>query len=333
MTYKYTAEEKRFTCPLTQQIFKDPVLTTDGYYYERSAIEEYIKTNDISPMTGIKYNDKILMKCNDFDTELKKYLATANQRELNYKIDCSNELFRCINEEKFEEICSINFKEEDIISIRNQNIIKIIFSSYISVVKHLVYHNINILSHTENNYNAHHILYYGSDDIIYWYLNYLTGNTEDNVNTEIQKELNLINNYGQLPFHSYCSRSDISSNIFKYICQTYLNIFETPLVKMYDNYRFNPLHLTCKYCTDENILIQIIEYWLNELNYELEYYETIQLKWEQNIIDLIYKNNHMTQLIKDFILEIYKQRKYGLYEYTELRINSKVITRTIKNDI
>jgi len=41
-----------FLCPLTQEPFVDPVFTEDGFTYERSAIEEWLKANNTSPMTN-----------------------------------------------------------------------------------------------------------------------------------------------------------------------------------------------------------------------------------------------------------------------------------------
>ena len=37
-------QPKEIICPLTQQIFKEPVLTPYGQTYERKAIEEHLKT-------------------------------------------------------------------------------------------------------------------------------------------------------------------------------------------------------------------------------------------------------------------------------------------------
>lgn len=39
-------------CPITHEIMKDPVIGSDGHTYERSAIENWLKSNPRSPMTG-----------------------------------------------------------------------------------------------------------------------------------------------------------------------------------------------------------------------------------------------------------------------------------------
>ncbi|CAF1521099.1 unnamed protein product [Adineta ricciae] len=44
---------KNLTCPLTRQIFVDPVIASDGQTYERDAITDWLKSNRTSPTTGI----------------------------------------------------------------------------------------------------------------------------------------------------------------------------------------------------------------------------------------------------------------------------------------
>ena len=43
---------KNLICSITEQIFKEPVFTSDGHTYEKEAIEEWLLTNDTSPKTG-----------------------------------------------------------------------------------------------------------------------------------------------------------------------------------------------------------------------------------------------------------------------------------------
>lgn len=44
---------KNFKCPLTQEIFVDPVIASDGQTYERAAITEWIEKYECSPKTGV----------------------------------------------------------------------------------------------------------------------------------------------------------------------------------------------------------------------------------------------------------------------------------------
>lgn len=40
-----------FMCPITMVVMKEPVLATDGYTYEKEAIQQWLRSNTISPMT------------------------------------------------------------------------------------------------------------------------------------------------------------------------------------------------------------------------------------------------------------------------------------------
>ncbi len=49
-----------FVCPLTREIFTDPVITKDGHTYERAAIEMWLANHDTSPLTNTRLADKSL---------------------------------------------------------------------------------------------------------------------------------------------------------------------------------------------------------------------------------------------------------------------------------
>ena len=49
-----------YVCPITAEIMTDPVCTVDGFTYERTAISEWLRTNDTSPSTGAKLESKVL---------------------------------------------------------------------------------------------------------------------------------------------------------------------------------------------------------------------------------------------------------------------------------
>ncbi|CAF1110069.1 unnamed protein product [Rotaria sordida] len=51
-----------FTCPLTKEIFHDPVVLSDGFTYERSAIQQWLDLgNRRSPMTNIELTNVTLV--------------------------------------------------------------------------------------------------------------------------------------------------------------------------------------------------------------------------------------------------------------------------------
>jgi len=48
-------------CPLTKRVMHDPVFLCDGYTYEREVIEEWLKTNNASPITNQTLANKSLV--------------------------------------------------------------------------------------------------------------------------------------------------------------------------------------------------------------------------------------------------------------------------------
>ena len=43
---------KHFLCPITHEVFDDPVIYADGHTYSRCAIQEWLRRSEASPMTG-----------------------------------------------------------------------------------------------------------------------------------------------------------------------------------------------------------------------------------------------------------------------------------------
>ena len=60
-----------YTCPISTEIMKDPVILADGHTYEREAIEKWFVENDTSPITNEKIEKEILIP----NFNLKKAIA------------------------------------------------------------------------------------------------------------------------------------------------------------------------------------------------------------------------------------------------------------------
>ncbi|KAF8728108.1 hypothetical protein HU200_018687 [Digitaria exilis] len=56
-----TAPPSHFICPILKRVMQDPCIASDGYSYERVAIEMWLHENDVSPLTKIKLPDKNLV--------------------------------------------------------------------------------------------------------------------------------------------------------------------------------------------------------------------------------------------------------------------------------
>lgn len=68
---------RNLTCPLTQQIYVDPVKATDGKTYERNAIKRWIREHHISPVTGEPMDETL----ND-DKVVKDLIIQYRQKRL-----------------------------------------------------------------------------------------------------------------------------------------------------------------------------------------------------------------------------------------------------------
>ena len=51
---------KYLLCPISQEVFEDPVSTADGHTYEKKAIENWLFNHCTSPITGLPLSDKCL---------------------------------------------------------------------------------------------------------------------------------------------------------------------------------------------------------------------------------------------------------------------------------
>lgn len=53
------AETNCYMCPITQQLMREPVLAADGHSYERTAIEEWFRVSNRSPLTNCVINNQL----------------------------------------------------------------------------------------------------------------------------------------------------------------------------------------------------------------------------------------------------------------------------------
>ncbi|KAM3917573.1 WD repeat, SAM and U-box domain-containing protein 1 isoform 2-T2 [Leptodactylus fuscus] len=70
---------EEFLCPITCEIMKDPVIASDGYSYERKAIESWISTRRSSPMTNLPLENLLLTPNRTLKMALNRWLDTRAQ--------------------------------------------------------------------------------------------------------------------------------------------------------------------------------------------------------------------------------------------------------------
>jgi hypothetical protein len=79
----------RFLCPLTLQIFYDPVLSKYGHVYERSAILEWLENHEHCPMTRQTLSPRYLISHTPLRREIQHWkMSTAGDMKAECGIPC-----------------------------------------------------------------------------------------------------------------------------------------------------------------------------------------------------------------------------------------------------
>lgn len=74
-----------FICPISGEVFAEPVMLADGYLYERDLITEWLEKHDTSPMTLEKLPNKYIIHAIKFKCILNNFIAEHPEiKELQY---------------------------------------------------------------------------------------------------------------------------------------------------------------------------------------------------------------------------------------------------------
>ena len=72
-------DEEYGICPITQEYMKNPVLAPSGKYYEKSAIIDWIKKNNIDPLTREYLTIEMLIEDEEYKKAIIKYRKKFNK--------------------------------------------------------------------------------------------------------------------------------------------------------------------------------------------------------------------------------------------------------------
>ncbi|XP_019145869.1 WD repeat, SAM and U-box domain-containing protein 1 isoform X2 [Corvus cornix cornix] len=68
-----------FLCPITRELMNDPVIATDGYSYEREAMENWISNRRSSPMTNLPLHSLMLTPNRTLKMAISRWLETQQK--------------------------------------------------------------------------------------------------------------------------------------------------------------------------------------------------------------------------------------------------------------
>lgn len=220
-----------FICPLTNQIFNDPVIAEDGQLYERSAIEQWFSENKISPLSRKVIHTNLVESYtikNILDSLLRKNPDLKLQQ---FEIDNShqmneNTIIKLINSSQYNKL--LNYAKfdfnifmkriilfEKLLSHAPNDILKYVIDNTIDIdcknkigtkpihmicnscnydiIKYVFEKGANFELEDDSKWRPiHHLCYNSRDDII----EYLIKNK--------LVDLNCKTNLGWLPIHAAC---------------------------------------------------------------------------------------------------------------------------------
>ncbi|KAM4776767.1 WD repeat, SAM and U-box domain-containing protein 1 isoform 3-T8 [Cyanocitta cristata] len=79
MTMTSVSVPDEFLCPITRELMNDPVIATDGYSYEREAMENWISNRRSSPMTNLPLHSLMLTPNRTLKMAISRWLETQQK--------------------------------------------------------------------------------------------------------------------------------------------------------------------------------------------------------------------------------------------------------------
>ena len=219
-------------CPISKQIFKNPVVCEDGFTYEKEMIDDWFIVNNVSPSTH-KYIDKIYHR-NIVLEKIIEYIIKLNP-QLKKDVYITN-----FDENKFYNLYKDNkinllieyISDYDTFDITYNDLLDDIFKNNI-ITKMFIDKNINIINDTGCKL-IHFICCYSTPEMI----KYILDNT-------IKTELEIEDSNKWRPIHYICIYS--TEEMIKYIIDRCVDLE----AKNDDGMR--PIHYICKYSNPEVI--------------------------------------------------------------------------------
>lgn len=238
---------KLFTCPISLKIFKEPVLASDGYFYEKHMITKWFGNSSKSPLKGTNLPNKNLLVSHTFNSLLENFLTTYPEYKSNqFAIIIPPEYKSIYNSENYKKYCDDDKIYAELITgefLDNDNMMNsdFIFKLIDSIDNIYYYHNqkqMTILNSilTESKFEIVKYLldkpfdfYFEEKDDAEWKpINYICWfGCENSVKYAIEKglDLNCLNNH-----ESYCISKKNLNVVLEHFIQNNIQIDYTKML-------------------------------------------------------------------------------------------------------
>jgi len=291
---------ENFVCPLSNEIFLDPVMADDGHLYERQMISTWLSNNDISPITRKEMSDT-LRDCYVIKNLITHILLKNPQlKDSQYKIDNT---FRSnipiienyLANNRFDKL--LDYIEYDMQYLfEHRMLINILEHGNDKISKH-IFNGCTNINFSDGNGNSVviDICEYGSDELI----RHVIGN---GVN------LNWKDRAGWSILHYLCLRGLTES--IRYVLDKGVSLEEENI------HGWRPIHAACYYCNEDTIKLLISK----NVNLRTKIKRFNDENKAMSCVDLIKLNKNLTRKSKDDITNL-------IYRLTKSRTAHK------RNDI
>ena len=252
-------------CPISHLIFLNPVLASDGHFYEKDCIEKWFVTSNISPLTNKLINNVVIesfFMVGLVNTFLNKHPEEKTNQYFRSNDHSTNlsEVKNFIKKKQFNKLLSYKKFQLEYLFDRMSNILK----APDNILKYIIDNSVDLEVKDEDGWRLIHYICDCSTPTIIKYLIDKGVDLEAETNDKVR------------PIHCICSNSASTLEILKYIINKGVDLeAETD-----DEYR--PMHYICTNSSFETI------------KYAINYVINIKLKLTLDLYDCIQDNENLT---------------------------------------
>ena len=233
----------KFVCPITRQLINEIAITSDGFFYEKSAIEQWLKNNNTSPQTGLII-DKKTYPCFALQNQLEDFynnnpLSKAKRfQKSKAHADNLDEINNIIINGEYIKL--LNYNEFNWVLFGGLNLMKLMKNIYINrdVITHIINNTTNLECEIDNDKwrPIHFVCRYQSIDAI-------------KLLVDSRVDLECKTNNKWRPIHFVCKYQSIDA----------IKLFVDNLVNLEceGSNKWRPIHFVCRYQLIEAIKLLV----------------------------------------------------------------------------
>ena len=240
----------KFVCPITRQLINELAITSDGFFYEKSAIDKWLKTNNTSPQTGLMINRQTY-PCIALQNQLEEFynnnpLSKAKRfKKSTAHADNLDEINNIIINGEYTKL--LNYNEFNWLLITKSNLKKLMkLTQYNDIITHIINNTPNLECQDNHGWRPiHDVCKYQSIDAIKLL-----------VDKGVDLECETIDKWR--PFHIVCRYQSIDA--IKLLVDMRVNL-ESEIEG-----KWRPIHIVCQYQSIDAIKLLVD----NRVNLECE---------------------------------------------------------------